>query len=388
MGSFARLLAVRTVTGLGMALAPVALAFGVLGLPGATPTTLSVVLAAEAVPLVGFLPAGGVLADRVARWKVIVAGDLLGSAANGSAAAMLITGWAPVWALAVAAALGGLAGALLFPATQGIVPEIVPAERLHSANALLGLGTNVARVGGYVGSGAFVVLLGGGWSLALGSVLFVVAAAPAIGLGGAAGGRGPSVFADLREGWREFASRQWLWVVVAQFTVLVMAMQAAAGVLGPVVAKESLGGAAAWALILAGHGSGLVAGALVALRVRPRRPILVAVVLTAPAALPWMLLGLDAPLWTVVGGAFLVGACFTVFGVLWSTTMQREIPAAVLSRVSSYDTLGSLMFGPIGLLIAGPAAVAVGARPALIGCGVVILLSTAAALTSRDVRAR
>jgi hypothetical protein len=168
--------------------------------------------------------------------------------------------------------------------------------------------------------------------------------------------------------------------------VLVLAMQAATGVLGPVLAKESLGGAAAWATILAGYGAGLVAGAFVALRLRPRRPILIAVLLTAPAALPWLLLGFGAPLWTAVGGAFVVGLSLTVFGVLWTTTMQREIPAAVLSRVSAYDMLGSLMFGPIGLLLAGPAAVLVGARVALIGCGVVILTTTAAALMSRDVR--
>jgi hypothetical protein len=388
MGLFARLVVVRTVAALGTALAPVAFGFGVLGLPGATPTTLSVVLAAESLPLVGFLPVAGVIADRFARWKVIVAGAGLGSLAQGLAAGMLISGWAPVWALAVAAAFGGISGALLFPAMQAIVPEIVPAERLYHGNAVLRLGMNVAQVIGFVGSGAFVVLVGGGWALALGSGLFLVSAGFAVGLRriGTAVRAARPVLHDLREGWREFVSRQWLWVVVGQFSVLVLAMQAATGVLGPVIAAESLGGAAAWAMILAGHGAGLVVGAFVALRLRPRRPILIAVVLTAPAALPWLLLGFGAPLWTVVGGAFAVGLSLTVFGVLWSTTMQREIPAAVLSRVSAYDMLGSLMFGPVGLLIAGPAAVVVGARPALIGCGVVILTTTAAALLSRDVR--
>jgi hypothetical protein len=385
---FAFLMAIRTTSGLGTALAPVALAFGVLDLPGATPATLSVVFAAEAFPLVGFLLVGGVIADRLARWKVLAAGDVLNVVAQGAAATMLITGHAPVWGLVIAAATAGIGTAMLFPALQGIIPEVVPPDRLQGGNALLGLGTNIARVVGYVGSGAAVVLLGGGWALAVGSALFAVAALVTPGLRGPAVAPSArrSVLADLREGWREFASREWLWVVVLQFSVLIMALQAASGVLGPVVAKESLGGAAAWATVLAGHGVGLIAGAFVALRVRPRRPILLATLLTAPGALPWLLMGFGAPLWTVVLGACALGLSFTVFGVLWSTTMQREIPSAALSRVSSYDALGSLMLGPVGLLIAGPVALLVGPRPALIGCGALILVTTAAALTSRAVR--
>jgi hypothetical protein len=109
-------------------------------------------------------------------------------------------------------------------------------------------------------------------------------------------------------------------------------------------------------------------------------------VFTVPAALPYLLLGLGAPLWSVVAGAFVQGICFDVFGVLWQTTMQREIPPAALSRVSSYDALGSLMFGPIGLLLAGPAAVLIGPRPALVGCAVIVGISTVAALLAPGVR--
>jgi hypothetical protein len=87
-----------------------------------------------------------------------------------------------------------------------------------------------------------------------------------------------------------------------------------------------------------------------------------------------------------VGGAFVLGVCFDVFGVLWQTTMQREVPPESLSRVSSYDALGSLMFGPIGLMLAGPAASLVGTRTALLGCAALVVLSTLAALLSPGVR--
>ncbi|MEU6424291.1 MFS transporter [Microbispora sp. NPDC046973] len=387
---FALLLAARTISVLGTAFAPVALAFGVLGLPGATATTLSAVLTAEALPMVLFMLVGGVIADRLPRHRVMMAGESLNAAAYFCLAAMMLTGWTPLPALVTASAVSGVAAAVLFPALTGIIPDVVPADRLQTANALLGLGQNISRVAGLVLSGAAVVLLGGGWALTASGAMFAVAAVLIALLrltpAERAAGGGHSVLAELRDGWREFVSRQWLWVVVAQFSILVMALQAAHGVLGPLVAKQSLGGAPAWSAVLAGEAVGMIVGVVVTLRLRPRRPILVATLLTLPTAAPYVLLGLSAPLWTVVAGAFVMGVCFDIFGVLWQTTMQREIPAESLSRVSSYDALGSLMFGPLGLLLAGPVAIAVGPRPALVACGAVIILVTLAALLAPGVR--
>nr|WP_275955125.1 MFS transporter [Planomonospora venezuelensis] len=393
--SFALLLAARTVSTLGASFAPVALAFGVLGLPGATATTLSVVLAAEALPTVAFMLVGGVIADRLPRNRVMMASEVLNAVAFFSLAAMLLTGWTPLPALVTAAAASGVAIAVLYPTMTGIIPDVVPADRLQTANSLLRLGENFSRVMGLVAGGATVVLIGGGWALAASGAMFTVAGILVAAMRLASAGRpvqaegvegGHSVLADLREGWREFSSRQWLWVIVAQFSVLVMAVQASHGVFGPLVAKENLGGAGAWTAILAGEAVGMIAGVVVALRLRPRRPILVATLVLIPSALPYLLLGVGAPLWTVVAGAFVLGVCFDIFGILWSTTMQREVPAEALSRVSSYDALGSLMFGPIGLLLAGPIAIAVGPKPALVGCAAIVTLSCLAALLSPGVR--
>ncbi|MGV9772003.1 MFS transporter [Streptosporangium sp. NPDC003464] len=387
---FALLLTARTISVLGSSFAPVALAFGVLALPGATATTLSVVLAAESLPMVAFMLVGGVIADRLPRHRVMMAGEALNAAAFSCLAVMLLTGWTPLPALVTAAAVSGVAIAILFPALTGIIPDVVPADRLQTANALMGLGANISRVAGLVLSGATVVLLGGGWALVVSGAMFAVAAVLIAALRLTPAERSAaerhSVLADLRGGWREFISRQWLWVVVAQFSVLVMAVQAAHGVLGPLVAKEHLGGAAAWSAVLAGEAVGMIGGVFLALRLRPRRPILVGTCMTVPTALPYLLLGLDAPLWTIVIGAVVMGVCFDLFGVLWNTTMQREIPPESLSRVSSYDALGSLMFGPIGLLVAGPLAILIGPEPALLGCAAVVVLTSLAALLSPGVR--
>ncbi|WP_328815852.1 MFS transporter [Nonomuraea cypriaca] len=387
---FTLLLSARTISVLGSAFAPVALAFGILGLPGATATTLSVVLTAEALPMIVFMLAGGVIADRLPRHRVMMAGEFLMAAGFFALAVMLLTGWTPMPALVTAAAVSGIATAITFPALTGIIPEVVPLDRLQTGNALLGLGANASRVAGAVLGGGTVVLFGGGWALAVSGAMFAVAGVLIALLRMEAGERPPgerhSVLKDLRDGWREFSSRQWLWVVVAQFSLLVMAVQAGHGVLGPLLAKETLGGPAAWSAFLAGEAVGTIAGVLVSIRVRPRRPILVAVLLCLPIALPYVLLGLDAPLWGIVAGAFVLGVSMDVFGVLWQTTMQREVPAESLSRVSSYDMLGSLMFGPIGLMLAGPAAALFGTQGALLGCAVIVVLCTLATLLSPGVR--
>ncbi|MGC1909237.1 MAG: MFS transporter, partial [Candidatus Dormiibacterota bacterium] len=74
------------------------------------------------------------------------------------------------------------------------------------------------------------------------------------------------------------------------------------------------------------------------------------------------------------------------FGVLWSTTMQEQIPQEKLSRVSSYDAVGSFVFMPIGLAAAGPLAVLVGLRPALWVALLVMAVPTLLVLLVRDVR--
>ncbi|MGI5286012.1 MFS transporter [Nonomuraea polychroma] len=387
---FTLLLSARTISVLGSAFAPVALAFGILNLPGADATTLSIVLTAESLPMIVFMLVGGVIADRLPRQRVMMAGELLMAVAFFALGVMLLVGWTPLPALVAAAALGGTATAVTFPALTGIIPEVVPQDRLQTGNALLGLGANASRVAGTVLGGGTVVLFGGGWALAISGAMFAVAgvliALLRLEHGERPVGERHSVLADLRDGWREFRSRQWIWVVVAQFSVLVMAIQAGHGVLGPLWAKENMGGPAVWTAFLAGEAIGMICGVLVSIRLRPSRPILVAVLLCLPTALPYLLLGVDAPIWAIVAGAFVLGVCFDVFGVLWQTTMQREVPAESLSRVSSYDMLGSLMFGPIGLMLAGPASELFGTEESLLGCAVLVVVSTLGALLSPGVR--
>lgn len=386
---FVRLLASRTLAMLARGFAPVAIAFGVLGLPGGNATTLSLVLASEMVPLLIFLLPGGVLGDRYSRPSVIGVGAVLAVIGLGAFAVMFLTGWGPLWALCLAAVLDGTSGALSWPAFNGIIPDIVPAERFQRGNALLSMGASTARLFGLIAGGAVVVLMGPGWAVACAALMFAVTAVIAFqlphrktGLAGAT----ESPWKQLAEGWQEFRSRQWLWVVVIQWALMMLAMQAFIGVLGPVLANEELGGAGAWAAFTAAEGFGALLGVVVAMMWHPQRPILVGTLACLLAGAPAILLGVSAPFGLVLVAAVLNGLGFELFGVLWMTALQTEVPPEALSRVGAYDALGSLLFTPVGLVLAGPMILVWGLHPALIACGVFMIVIVAAALLSPDVR--
>jgi len=387
---FGLLFAARTAAVLGSAFGPVALAFGVLALPGATATTLSVVVAAESLSMVAFMLIGGVIADRLPRFRVMVAADLGAAAAWGGLAAMLITGWAPLWLLIVTSAIAGMATALFWPAFTGVVPEVVPAPKLQAANGVLRLGMNAARIGGFAVAGGAVAVLGAGWAMALNSGLLVGSALLIAGLRMPIAERGESasgnMLRDLHDGWKEFRSRQWLWVVVLQYSFVVMVLQAVWGVLGPVVSNERLGGPKGWSWVLGAEAIGMLIGVVFAIRAKPKRPIRLVVLLTFPLASLPVALGLGAPLFVAIVAAFVGGVAVDILSVIWDTTMQREIPEESLSRVSAYDALGSLMFGPIGLLLAGPAVDAIGASRALLISAAITGLASIGAFCSPGVR--
>lgn len=385
---FVLVLTAGTISVLGNGFARVALAFGILALPGASPGRLSLILACQALPQLPFILAGGVVADRFSRSRVMVIADVVGFLAYAGLAAMVLSGQGQLAAMCALAALAGVATALFQPAVEGIVPQLVPRERLQQANGLLRMGRHSAMLAGLALSGVAVALLGAGWALALNAASFLVSAALIRGV------RLPprvrthpsSGWADLTEGWREFASRQWLWAVVAQYSVVVAAINATVGVLGPMTAEEELGGARAWSVIVAAQALGMLAGAGFAARLRVRRPILVAVLCTLPAAVPIALLAGLAPVWVIAVSMFLSGVTADVFGVLWSTTLQREIPEEALSRVVSYDMLGSLAFAPLGLLVAGPTAAVIGTGATLAACSGLVAVATLLTLLSPQVR--
>lgn len=381
-------LSARTVSVLGSAFGPIALAFGVLSLPGTTSATLGVVLAAQGVPQVALLLLGGVIGDRFPRNRVLVIAELVSGLAYAALATMLLTGQAPIVLLCVAAFVAGAASALLLPSLTGTVADLVPADSLQRANGQLRLGTNSARIAGVLAAGAIVAWLGPGVALLVDAATYFVAAGllSAVRLPGLAVAGRRDLLGDLRVGWHEFASRSWLWSTVAAAAVINAALMAAFGVLGPALAKDRLGGAVAWSLVLAGYSVGMLAGVVVAIRIKPRRPLPTAVAFAPLLALPLLALGFRAPVAVIVVAAFCAGVATDIFGVLWDTTMQTEVPTDALSRVSSYEYLVSLSLKPVGAVVAGLVATDFGPAAGLLVFGGLIVAAAAGALAHPAVR--
>lgn len=188
----------------------------------------------------------------------------------------------------------------------------------------------------------------------------------------------PRFLSELAVGWHEFRSRDWLWSIVLQFSLLLMVTIGAFSVLGPVIADEQLGGAKAWGAILTAQAAGIVAGGLLGLRWRPRRMLVAATFGVLLMPLPLIALGFPLSLPALIATAFVSGVGIEIFNLLWNTTVQQEIPPDKLSRVYAYDALGSFALLPIGLAVAGPIAELVGVRAALWGAaaiGIVVTLT-------------
>jgi MFS family permease len=376
----------RSVSFLGNAMAPIALAFAVLDLTGSA-GDLGIVLAARSLPTVALLLIGGVWADRLPRHVLLVAFSLAAAVTQAVAAVLLISGTAHIWQLALLEAVNGMAAAFLGPASIGAVPQTIAPHLIQPANALLRLAMNVARVVGAGLAGVVVAGFGAGWGIAFDAATFA-AAAVFFGRLALPRTRLPQVgvLRELRAGWQEFRSRTWLWVIVVQFAFVNAAFSAGFEVLGPLVAKRDLGGAAAWGLVVACESAGFIAGGVLALSYRPRRPLLIATYGVLAGVPVLLALALMAPAPIVFAAAFAAGIGFETFGVQWDTTVQHHVPAEALSRVYAYDALGSLVFNPAGQSLAGLAMVAFGLGGAIALSAAVILVATLAVLPVRDVR--
>ena len=384
---FRLLFAGRLTSFLGSAVAPVALAFAVIDDLDGSATSLGVVLMAAWIPQILFILVGGVVADRLPRHLVLVGANVLSGAAQTFAAVVLLTGTAQLWHLVVAQVVRGTASSFFFPASTGLVPQTVPQRYLQQANALLRMSTNISFVVGSAAGGLAVAAAGSGWAIAFDALTYFVSAAIllAMRIGGPMRASS-SFFADLGAGWAEFRAREWLWVIVVAALFGNMCSNGAFGVLGPIVAEDALDGARSWGAILAVESAGLIAGGLIALRLRPSRPLLVAQVAVLFWGLPLLALALELPTAAIAGLAFVAGIGLELFGVYWDTALQEHVPREALSRVSSYDALGSFVAIPIGLSIAGPVSDAVGVSTTLWAAFVVFMLAQGAALLSRDVR--
>ena len=379
----------RVISLVGTAIAPIALTFAVLDLTGSA-SALGLVLAARFLPMVVFLLVGGVIADRFSRSTVMQLSHYLSAATQGAVAVLLLTGTAELWMIVVLQALNGTVNAFTFPAMQGIVPQVVPRGYIQQANAMLSFSRNgLAIIGPSVGA-LLVVTAGSGWALLVDALTWLVAALfmARVRLPAAVAAEqvsSPSMWHDLREGWTAFTSMTWIWVVVLAFGLLNAIHAGAWFTLGPVVAEDTIG-RQAWGWVLSAEAAGLLVMTLVMMRWRLERPIRAGMLGMCALAAPIAMLGLEPAVAPLMVLAFLAGCGMEIFSIGWTTAYHEHVPNELLSRVASYDALGSYVAIPIGQITFGPLAAAFGAQDVLVVSAVLYVAIALSTLLSRSVR--
>jgi MFS family permease len=388
--SFRVLYAGQAVSVVGDALFPVALAFAVLDL-GGSPGQLGLVLAAQGLPLLVLILFAGVWADRLPRQWVMFVSDVGRGAAQAVVAVLLLTGRAEIWHLAALSAVYGVFEAGFRPAAGGLIPQVVEAEHLQQANALMGIAMNVGTVLGPVIAGFLTLAAGAGTAIAVDAATFAVSAVFLARVHAPRPeppppGEATGFLAELRGGIGEVRRRRWMWTFMPGMSAYHLIALPGVLALGPVIAQRELGGAGAWGVIGSCFGIGTIVGNVIALRVQPQRPMLVAGVGFVFAATQPLIIALGHTVPVIAAGELLAGIAVSFAFGQWETSLGREIPPHALARVTSLDYFATAGVMPLGFALVGPAAALAGTRTAMVASGLVVMTLCAAALAVPDVR--
>ncbi|MDJ1134688.1 MFS transporter [Streptomyces iconiensis] len=387
---FRRLALGRALTFFGNSMAPVVLAFAVLDLGGSA-VDVGIVVGARSVSNVVLLLFGGLLADRMPRALVLQGAALAAALVQTGVGVGVLAGGGPLGVLLMLSVVQGAAAAVSIPASAALLPLTVPRAELRPANALARMGVNTGMIAGTSTGGLLAAVAGPGWGMVANGLAFLGAAfayrlaGRSLGARAAAPAERARPWQELREGWKEFVSRTWVWVVVLQFFVVNAVAAGGIQVLGPTVADSTFG-RTAWGFVLATQMAGALVGGLLVARSRTRHALRLGVAVVALDALPLFALAESADVALLLVAMFVNGLAIEQFGVAWDLSLQENIPQEKLARIYSYDALGSTLALPLGEMAAGPLAERFGTRTTLLSGVALVAAVTLAALCSRQVR--
>ena len=385
--NFRMLVTGTTTSALGNTITPVALAFAVLDLGGSA-SDLGLVVALYALADVVTVLFGGVLGDRVARQVMLEGSSAACAVAQAAVAVLLVGGWATIPMLAVIGMVNGSLGALSQPSSSAITRMTVPAALVARAVAQRALLQTSAGVVGFAVGGLLVAAVGSGWAIGVDAATFAIAAYCFSRLDvphTRPEGTRQTFLADLGDGFREVMRHTWLVLLIGQALLYHLFYGGAQSVLGPIVVGDEFG-RSSWGIALGTLMAGFVVGGLVCLRWEPRRSLFVGTALLSLTAAFPLAMAFSDHLLPILVGAFLHGFGLQVFDVQWQVSIQQNIPEDKLARVYSFDLVGSFVARPLGLVLTGPIAAAVGFDRWLVVIGLVMGGSSLLALLAPDVR--
>jgi MFS family permease len=384
-----RLFVARFISNYGNGMGPIALAFGILGLPNGSANLLGLVLGTTTVLFLVMAPFGGVIADKYGRAKMVGLTDMAGGLILFIQAGYFATGNVPIAVLLIVNGGFGILWGIFWPAFSGVIPAVLPEAGLQKGNALNALFTNSGMILGAASAGFLIDAFGPAITLGIDAASFFVSGFLVFTfrhLTPRAEHTENTMIDDLRHGWKVFISFRWIVIIVAVFSFIVMCWAAAENVLGPLIALEHFDGAKSWSYVITAESVGLVVGSLIAIKVKPKYPM--RFLMLSSFTITFYIASLAKPqsLSVIAVGAFLFGITLDLWGTLWSTALQRKVPRDSLSRVSSFDAMGSLMFRPIGLAIAAPLSTLLGMETFIYILAVITVFAIVLPLFNSEVR--
>ncbi len=371
--NYQRFLAARLISNFGNGMGTIALAFAILHMRGGSATELGIVVGSTSLTYLILSPFGGVIADRYGRIRMAAITDTWGGVVLLAQAIWFTTGHVPFWFLLLAQINFGAMWAIFWPSLSGIVPALVEEDQLMTGNALTQMGSNLMLILGTSIGGWIIATKGSSTALIVDAVTFIISGLTVVTLRHLTIAPEPTentVIEDLLHGWKVFLSFRWIVIVVFGFSSVFMCWSAIDSVLGPLLAIEKFHGATSWATIVAAEFVGYLSGSLIALKVRPKYPMRFLLLGTYAICGYLVALAFSNSVWLIAIFAFFFGVNFDLWGAIWSTALQREVPKESLSRVSAFDGMGTLLTRPIGLALAAPLAHAIGLKETFISMAV------------------
>lgn len=352
-----RLFIARFISNFGNGVGPIALAFGILALPNGSANMLGLVLGATTVVFLLMAPFGGVIADKYGRARMVGVTDMAAGLVLFIQVAYFATGDVPLAVLLITNGFFGLMWGIFWPAFSGLMPAVLPEAGLQKGNALNAFMTNAGVISGAAVAGLLIEVFGVAFTLAIDAASFFISGLMIFTfrhLTPRAEQTENTMLDDLLHGWKVFLSFRWIVIIVGAFSFIVMCWAAAENVLGPLIALEHFNGPKSWSFVISAESAGLIVGSLIAIKIKPKYPM--RFLMLSSFTITFYIWSLAKPqsLLMIAFGAFLFGITLDLWGTLWSTALQRKVPRDSLSRVSSFDAMGSMMFRPVGLAIAAP----------------------------------
>jgi MFS family permease len=344
---------------------------------GAGPAELGIVTALLFAPTLVVSPLGGVLADRVDRGRVLLATQAGSLVLSVTLAAIAASGLGSLTVVALCALAFGILTAVELPVRQAYVTELVPREDLTSAVSLHATAWNTTRFVGPALAGLLIAAVGVTASFLLAAVAVLVVTVSIVVLeryrrpDRAAPASTSGVLRSLREGIAyALADRRIRWCLAYVTAVGVLGIQTFQ-TLAPLYVTDVLGlGGGGYGAFIAMWGGGAVVAAYVITAVArgDRRRWLAAGSLVLAGALVALAATAAVPV------AFAIAAIlgFAQISVVQNAmiTIQVAAPDAMRGRVMGLYTMIFSGLSPLGAVLAGIVAEAVGVELTFVLAGV------------------